>query len=56
MFARRLSWMIVTLALLLLPAFTIGCGADDNDVAKTHSMYTVGPGALEGFTYIASGS
>ncbi len=56
MFGRRFSWMIVTLALLLLPAFTIGCGADDNDVAKTHSMYTVGPGALETFKYVASGT
>ncbi|NLI79263.1 MAG: hypothetical protein GX442_22815 [Candidatus Riflebacteria bacterium] len=56
MFARRLTWMIVTLSLLLLPAFSIGCGADDADSNTHNAIYTIGPGALEDFHSVASGS
>lgn len=57
MYARRLTWMIVVLSMLLLPAFASGCGADDTDTDKRLAIYTVGPGALEEFpANIASGS
>ncbi|HNV71117.1 MAG TPA: hypothetical protein PKO06_15550 [Candidatus Ozemobacteraceae bacterium] len=53
---RLMSVVFVLLSLLLLPACITGCGVDDTDSMQTRTNFTIGPGNLEDYSTVASGS